>query len=241
MDLRKLFPLGTCLAIASLTGCVTPSKPNVENSEKIKAAAASPDPTDVIPAGLTPKFLSLLTGEGLASTPARMGEASKLTAAWTNKVVFAPDPTRGGDPMPSLIVRVWIFGPDEGKPVAPDGELLVGLWDNTPQAKGGKPELKELWHIDRDTAMKFRKLDAIGDGYTLLLPWSNYHVDVKQVNLVVRYNGADGRNVASAPEKLSIDHSATLQKAQERLGIAAKSESFENLPTPALRPWPGTK
>ena len=143
--------------------------------------------------------------------------------------------------MPSLVVRVWIFGPDEGKPVAPDGEILVALWDNTPQAKGGKPELKELWHIDRETAMKFRKLDAIGDGYTLLLPWSNYNIDVKQVNLVVRHNGADGRNVASAPEKLSIDHSATLQKAQERLGISAKSETFEKLPAPALRPWPETK
>ena len=241
MDLRKLFPLGTCLALASLAGCVTPSKPAVENPEKIKAAAASPEPGDAIPAGLTPKFLALLTGEGLSSSSAKLGEASKLTAAWNNKVVFAPDPTRGGEPMPSLIVRVWIFGPDEGTPIGPDGELLVALWDNSPQAKSGKPELKELWHIDRETAMKFRKPDAIGDGYTLLLPWSNYHVDVKQVNLVVRFNGADGRSVASAPEKISIDHSATLQKAQERLGISAKAEPFEKLPTPSLRPWPETK
>ncbi|MSR52528.1 MAG: hypothetical protein EXS09_04475 [Gemmataceae bacterium] len=241
MDLRKLFPLCTCLAIAGLVGCVTSSKPAHDQNEKIKAAAASPEPGDVIPPGLTPKFLGLLTGEGLSATPAQMGEASKVTAAWNNKIVFAPDPTRGGDPMPSLIVRLWLFGPDEGTPVAPDGELLVALWDNMPKSGSGKPELKELWHIDRETAMKFRKRDAIGDGYTLLLPWSNYNIDVKQVNLVVRFNGADGRSVASAPEKLSIDHSATLQKAQERLGISTKSESFEKLPTPALRPWPETK
>lgn len=250
MNGRKLFPLALCLTIAGLTGCVTTSSsskepPLVEEPAKIKAAGASPEPdaeAPPIPDGLTTRFVELLSGQGLTSKPAELGEAAKLTAAWKNKVVFAPDTTKGGEPMPSLIVRVWLFGPDEGTPISPDGEVLVALWDNSPKMMGGKPHLNELWHIDRETAKKFRKLDAIGDGYTLLLPWSNYNVDIKQVNLVVRYNGADGRALASSPETLSIDHSATLQKAQERLGLSNKPSTLEDqLSKPALRPWPVAK
>ena len=98
--------------------------------------------------------------------------------------------------------------------------------------------LDELWHIDRETAKRFRKADAIGDGYTLILPWSKYHVDKKQVNVMVRYNGADGRNLASPPETLTIDHSATLQKAQERLGAGKPQELWDESKKPITRPWP---
>ena len=236
------------IGVAILTGCTTTRKPDLSKTNEVaRAGAATPDPNDPLPPGLTPKFLSLLTGEGLtSSTSANIGEAVRLTAAWNNKVAFAPDPTKGGEPMPSLVVRLWLFGPDHGVPVvAPDGEILVALWDSSKQAAGEKPILRELWHIDRETAMKFRKPDAIGDGYTLLLPWSNYHVDIKQVNLLVRYNGADGRSLASPPEKLSVDHSATLQRMAERLGMskedqgkAAGASALADVETVAPRPWP---
>jgi hypothetical protein len=156
--------------------------------------------------------------QGLSTAPARPGEAARLTTAWNNKVIYAPDPTHGGDPVPGLLARIYVFGPDEAVPLDPDGELVVGVWDLAPKAEGRPPALMELWHIDRETAKKFRRPDFMGQGYTLFLPWSKYNVDVKQVNVVARYNAADGRCVVSSPETLSIDHSATLQRAAEKVG-----------------------
>jgi hypothetical protein len=141
--------------------------------------------------------------------------------------------------VPGLIARVWVFGPDESVPLETDGELIVGLWDNTPKATGGQPVLQEVWHIDAQTAKKFRRPDMFGSGYTLFLPWSKYHVDLKQVNAVARFNGADGRNVVSSPERLTIDHTATLQRAQEKLGgLSAGAPGTVDVGGPALLPKP---
>ncbi|MBO0699112.1 MAG: hypothetical protein J2P46_12015 [Zavarzinella sp.] len=215
------------LGATLLAGCVTttkpdPARPKVASTEA--PAAAIPD--DPLPPGLSPKFVAFVAQQGLSTTPAKPGQAARLTAAWNNKVIYAPDPTHGGDPVPGLLARLYVFGPIEegnpasGVPLEPDGELIVGLWDLGAKEAGKPPELMELWHIDRDTARKFRRPDFMGSGYTLFLPWSKYHVDLKRVNVVARYNGADGRCLVSSPETLTIDHSATLQRAAEKLGVA---------------------
>ncbi len=152
--------------------------------------------------------------------PAKPGEAARLTAAFNNKVIYAPDPTRGGALMPGMLGRLYIFSTDEGVPIAPPGELLVDLFDNSPAANGGQPKLLEVWHIDAASFAKFRKRDIIGEGYSLFLPWSTYHIDIKQVNMVVRFTGADGRVLLSPPEGLAIDHAATLQRAAEKIGVS---------------------
>ncbi|HKA06961.1 MAG TPA: hypothetical protein VKD71_06855 [Gemmataceae bacterium] len=240
MDLRRFTPI--VLGTAFLVGCTTTPKPNpAETSRAVAPAAATttPDPNDPLPPGLTPKFVAFLSSQGLSQTPAKPGEAARLTAAWNNKVIFAPDPTHGGEPVPGFLAKLWLFGPDEAIPITPDGEIIIGMWDNSPKATGGQPALLELWHIDRETAKKFRKRDFMGgEGYTLFLPSSKYHVDLRQVNVVARYNGADGRCLVSPPETLTIDHSATLQKAAEKLGMSrfedASAKSGANvLPTPA--------
>ena len=244
MDLRRFTPL--VLGSAFLAGCTTTPKPPAETSRAVApAAAGTHDPNDPLPPGLTPKFVEFLSSQGLSQTPAKSGEAARLTAAWNNKVIFAPDPTHGGEPVPGFLTKLWLFGPDEAVPVTPDGEIIVGMWDNAPKVTGGQPVLLELWHIDRETAKKFRKHDFMGgDGYTLFLPSTKYHVDLRQVNVVVRYNGVDGRCLVSPPETLTIDHSATLQKAAEKLGmtkfddIGAKAGT-NVLPTPTPLPFPG--
>jgi hypothetical protein len=187
------------------------------------------------------KLAAFLANQGLATAPAKPGEAARLTAAWNNKILYAPDPTHGGDPVPGLLARIWVFGPDTKDPLTVDGELIIGVWDNTPKATGGQPLLQEVWHIDAETARKFRRKDFMGDGYTLFLPWSRYNVDLKQVNVVARFNGADGRNLVSSPERLTLDHTSTLQRAQDKLsGLSAGPPTKGDVSAPAILPAPLT-
>ena len=207
-----------------------------------------PDPNDPLPPGLSPKFTDLLTNQGLAATATKAGEAARLTVAWNNKINYAPDPTRGGDPVPGLIAKVYLFGPMFGPedktpqiPLKGDGELLVAVWDHSAKTAGGAPKLMELWHIDPEAARKFQKPDFMGGyAYTLFLPFSNYHVDLKQVNLVMRYNGADGRSLVASPEVISLDHSQTLQQAAEKLGVRSRAEDMNLLPVPGAKPLAAT-
>ena len=247
MKPRHLTPIA--LVVCGLAGCITPPKPgpaarapaaNPEVQQAGATEAFKPDPNDPLPPGLSPKFAALLTNQGLAQTPAQPGQPARLAVAWNNKIIYAPDPTRGGEPVPGLIARVYLFGPVHGPedktpqiPLKGDGELLVAVWDNSPKADGGSPRLMELWHIDPGAARKFQKPDFMdGYAYTLFLPFSNYHVDLKKINLVMRYNGADGRNLVASPETVTLDHAETLQRAAEKLGVNRGHEEPNLLPIP---------
>ena len=61
-----------------------------------------------------------------------------------NKVIYAPDPVHGGNPVPGLMGKLWVFGPDESVPLSLDGEIFVGAWDNSRTAQGGEPVLRGL-------------------------------------------------------------------------------------------------
>ena len=204
---NPLTPVRRALAAAALaatvcSGCMTPAtivaKPEVVTTVATKP---SPAPTPVPP------------------TPAKDGQAARLTTAWNNQVLYAPDPTRGGAAMPGVLGRLYVFGPDEGIPLKGDGELIVDLWDHTPVRAGGEPKLLEVWRFDRVGLAKMTKRDIIGEGYSIFLPWSTYNVDIRQVHMIARYTSADGRVLMSAPASLSVDHSATLAKAAEKIGL----------------------
>jgi hypothetical protein len=225
-------------ASALSSGCVSMGKwtvPEVSAKPSVEGDAAIGDANDPLP-----RIKAFLAGEGLASTPAQPGQAARFTSAWDNKIVFAPDPTHGGEPVPGLVTRLWVFGADQSVPLDPDGEILVAMWDNAPKTNGGSPVLLEVWHIDRETAKKFIRPDIIGNGYSVFLPSQKYHIDLKQINVQVRYNGADGRNLVSATQTLALDHSATLQRAAEKLGLKGVKDpgASAELPAPALRAWP---
>jgi hypothetical protein len=227
MDLRRLSLVGLVAGATVLAGCVTPaSHPDPTLAKSVTpppapiTAAAGPTPDD--PTGLKSRLRGFLANDALSTTPAKPGQGARLTAAWNNKVIYAPDPTHGGDPVPGLMGKLWVFGPDESVqvPLALDGEIFVGAWDNSPKLTGGQPVLIEVWHIDPEAVKKVRRNDFIGgQAYNLFLPWSQYHVDLKSVNVVARFNAADGRSLVSAPETLAMDHSATLQRAAERLAL----------------------
>jgi hypothetical protein len=230
----SLLRVGPILGVVLLTGCLSTTKiapPRVVGPD---APAPAADP-----AAQMSKFEMFLTHQGLSSEPAKLGQAARLTAAWNNKIIYAPDPTHGGAPVPGILARIYVFGPDEAVPLDPDGELVVGVWDMSAKETGEQPRLMELWHIDAQSAQKFKKQDFLGLGYSLFLPWSKYHVDLKQVNVVARYNSADGRCLVSSPETLTIDHSATLQRAADKIGatkLDGKRDLLEVLPKVEPRP-----
>jgi hypothetical protein len=233
--MRPVLPV-LLVAIAVLTGCMSTPKPaDAPTAARAVAPEAKAVATEYDPTG---KLQAFVTNQGLASTPAKIGEPARLAVAWNNKVVYAPDPTHGGDLVPGLIGKLWVFGPDEATPLVIEGELIVGVWDLGPKAKGGQPVLQEVWHIDNDAAKKFRKKDFMGgEAYTVFLPWSQYHVDMKQVNVIARFNAAGGRSIVSSPETLTIDHAATLQRAQDKLnGYAVGPQAKLDISTPGSLP-----
>ena len=225
MDLRRLSCAALVVGATSLSGCISPFKADPPATSKVVPATAATPAASVAAAPTPPadqadpmvRLRAFIANDGLAGPPDKQGQAARLTAAWNNKILYAPDPTHGGEPVPGLFARLWLFGPDTKDPLTAEGELFVGVWDMTPKSTGGQPVLMEVWHIDPEALRKFRRPDFVGEGYTLFLPWSNYHVDLKQVNVIARFNGADGRSLVSSPETLTIDHSATLQRAAERL------------------------
>ena len=173
------------------------------------------NPDDPIKARLR----AFIAGDGLATTPARPGQGARLTASWNNKVIYAPDPTHGGNPIPGLMGKLWVFGPDEAVPLSMDGEIFVGAWDNSQTANGGEPVLLEVWHINPEAVKKIRRRDFIGgEAYNLFLPWTQYHVDLKQINVVARFNGADRRSWW--PPGIMTWTTPAVQRAQERPGLA---------------------
>jgi len=223
MDRRRLFPAAVVVGAAALAGCVTPTKPDAP-AETARAVAPPPPPTTSTGLSMAQndvmnRLRSFIAGEGISTTQAKPGQAARLTAAWNNKVVYAPDPTHGGEPFPGLMGKMWLFGPEVGAPLTLEGEVLVGVWDTAPALNGGDPVLIETWHIDPEAARKVRRKDFFGgDGYNLFLPFTKYNVDLKRINVVARFNCVDGRSLVAAPETLTLDHSATLQRAAEKLG-----------------------
>ena len=154
MDLRRLFPVAFVLGAFLPAGCVTPDKPDPAATTR-GVAPAPPTPGgayDNSDIAVKNRLRSFIAGDGLATTPPKPGEPARLTAAWSNKVIYAPDPTHGGDPVPGLMGKLWLFGPDEGVPLSLDGEIFVGAWDTSPKAEGGQPVLLEVWHLDVEAA-----------------------------------------------------------------------------------------
>src|ERR1700741_1275744 len=135
----RKFAVAIALASAFTSGCISPWKwtgSEIAAKSATDDGSAMGDPNDPLP-----RIKTFLAGEGLTTSPAQAGQAVRLSAAWDNKIIFAPAPTHGCDPGPGLVARLWVFGPDQSVPLDPDGELLVAMWDTAPKATGGTPVL----------------------------------------------------------------------------------------------------
>jgi len=122
------------------------------------------------------------------------GAICQVAATWKNDVLFTPDPTHGGNPIPGLAGRLYLFGPEMGTPLIGDGTLIVDLFDeaNPKKDDNGNPTPLEEWRIDKETLRRLERRDVVGWGYTLFLPWATYKPEITQVHLKVCYQPAKG-------------------------------------------------
>jgi hypothetical protein len=136
-------------------------------------------------------------------------QPAQAVAAWSNKVVYAPDPLRGGTAVPYLMGRLYLFGPELGAPLVGDGSLIVDLYDQTPRGAGSEPVMLQEQRYDPETLKRLVKEDLFGMGYTVYLPWLTYRPDITQVNLILRYDPAKGQSLLHQSGTLTVDHAAT--------------------------------
>lgn len=164
--------------------------------------------------GLFGFFFLLATASGcvpiksLTLLPERppIGRPCQIVATCNPEVFFAPDPVRNGINSPGLIVRLYLFGADLKEPVAGEGSFTVDLFDDTSVAEGREPVMLEQWNIDKDTARQLLRRDAVGWGYTLLLPWGTYRPDIRRVHLRLRYDGPQGLPLYTETNSLTLSH-----------------------------------
>ncbi len=107
----------------------------------------------------------------------------QIALAWENQVLFLPNSENQGKPFPWLTGRLYLFDPgflpQEGM-----GRFWVKLYY---PKKGGERVFLEQWNFTPDKMKQFFRKDMVGWGYTLILPWSTYHPNIKNVELVACY------------------------------------------------------
>jgi len=116
----------------------------------------------------------------------------EVVVAWNPEVVFRPDPANRGAPTPGLGGRMYLFGEGSDCPLMGDGCVVVDLYEGTPPIGGNASVPLEEWQFDRETLKRLLRRDAVGWGYTLYLPWGTYKPEIKQVELRLRYERANG-------------------------------------------------
>ncbi len=119
------------------------------------------------------------------------GTPVQAAATWQTYVLFASDPVREGATTPGLAGRLYLFGPQADFPLAAPGSVEVRLYPDPPNPAAPEAPL-ELWRLDADTLKGKLQRDAIGWGYSLLLPWGTYRPDLTHVRLTVRFDPATG-------------------------------------------------
>lgn len=130
-----------------------------------------------------------------------MEQPSQVGVRWEPQVAYAPDPMHGGQTMPGLVARVYLFN---GKmlPVEGDGALHVELTDTTVNP----PKSLEQWNFPAASLAKFQRRDAIGPGYSLFLPWSTYSPEVTKVVMKVGYQPKNGMPMYASPSTVLLEN-----------------------------------
>lgn len=133
----------------------------------------------------------------------------RIVSVWDNKVVYAPDAAHGGAPMPGLLGRIYLFGPDMAVPYIGDGSLIVTLYDSSPRGDGSEPQATDNFTVDPASLKLFAKKDFVGDGYTIFFPWFNYNLGTTRAYLQALYTAADGKSYFHQSDNFAVDHAET--------------------------------
>jgi hypothetical protein len=122
------------------------------------------------------------------------------------QVIFPPDIRHNGTPIPALAGRVYLFGPNLGRPMAGDGKVVVELYDPARPPVNGQAVPLTVWTLDQEMLKPGLHRDSsIGWGYTVVLPWEQYRPDITQVLIRVRYEPVKGTPLFTETQLVKFD------------------------------------
>ena len=154
------------------------------------------------------------------------GLPCQVVATWQPQVYTTHDPAHNGADTPTLVGRVYLFGPEIKYSMAAEGALVVDLYDGAAPLGAAAVPLEE-YRYDSVTLSKLLRRDAIGWGYTVPFMWSTYRPDVTRVQMKVRFEPAKGTPLYAENASMAIDNSglsntAPLVSQSAKPAVAAK-------------------
>lgn len=170
--------------------------------------------------------------------PWREAPVCQVAASWQNHIVTVPDPAHGGRPVPAFVGRLYLFGPQIDFPRAGEGKVVVELYDWSDTSKE-KPTVVECWTFDEETLKKLYRRDAIGWGYTLILPSARYHPNMTRVELKARFEPTNGSPLYAESQRMTLSSPANAlqitQKSVVKPGFQQASKSRHTSATESER------
>jgi hypothetical protein len=141
----------------------------------------------------------------MGAAPPAAGVPCQVVATWQSQVCITHDPAHNGADTPTLVGRVYLFGPEIKYPMTGAGTLVVDLYEGA-VAPGSAAAPLEEFRYDPATMAKLLRRDAIGWGYTVPFMWSTYRPDVTHVQMKVRYELAKGAPLYAESASMAIDN-----------------------------------
>lgn len=183
---RQPTPLGSI--VAALATFFTLTAPGCALKERRSSSSTTP-PAAAVPTVKPPKA---------------QGPPMEMLANWHKQVQVAMDPV-SQSPIAAITGRLYLFDATGGHPIGGDGNLTVELYEHSANSKD-KPKLLEAWRFDADALKQCAKIDNLGYGYSLALPWSTYRPEINKIHMVVKYEPKEGTPLATMSHVISLDH-----------------------------------
>ena len=113
------------------------------------------------------------------------------------------DTENANRPLTGLAGRLYVFSEEVGRPLKVPGAVTVVAWQIDKNNKRSEKPLV-TWNLDAITIRKLARRDAIGFGYTLFLPSTEYTPDSRRVQLDVRYVPEGGQPLYAPSSTLAL-------------------------------------
>ncbi len=139
------------------------------------------------------------------ATPPAAGTPCQIVATWQPQVYITHDPAHNGADTPTLVGRVYLFGPEIKYSMPGNGALVVDLYEGTVTPATPAVPLEE-YRYDSATLSKLLRRDAIGWGYTIPFMWGTYRPDVTHVQMKVRFEPTKGTPLYTENASMAIDN-----------------------------------
>ncbi len=156
---------------------------------------------------------------------------------WDNRMRVTEDSVNGGAPLPGLAGRLLLL--NDNATVEAKGSVVVQVFDMTNAKKGAPPLEVGTWTFPALALKKLKKRDGIGDGYTLFLPWSGYHPEVREVKVQVCYKPENGAARYSSPSQVTLQTDDLPPPTIRERTVTSGQDSqrpFGQLPPPLMVP-----